>query len=133
MSDLRDQIAALSAITTNLDAYLERRAAELAQPLIEKANAEAAERVREAEFEVTRYLDLVAEQRRHIERAERRIDRQVRRGDRLTDQIRTIRTLQAMWAKLGVHGMPVEREVFAQVARDLGTTLAQPDDQPKGT
>lgn len=49
--------------------------------------------------------------------------------EQLTDQIRTIRTLQAMWAKLGTHGLPVEREVFAQVARDLSKVLGQPGDQ----
>ncbi|MGI8333450.1 hypothetical protein ACRYCC_26155 [Actinomadura scrupuli] len=71
MSDLREQLDTLSQITKDLDGYLERRAAELAQPLIDKANAAAAERVREAEAEVTRQTDLVTELRRQIAPADR--------------------------------------------------------------
>jgi hypothetical protein len=45
--------------------------------------------------------------------------------DRLTDQLRTIRTLQAMYAKLAEHGMPADRPVFARTAADLGKILDQ--------
>lgn len=71
MSDLHEQLDALRQITTNLDGYLERRAAELAQPLIDKANAAADERVQEAEFETRRQTDLVTELRRQLAPADR--------------------------------------------------------------
>ncbi len=43
--------------------------------------------------------------------------------DRLDDQLRGVRTLRLMWAKVGEHGMPDTREIFAQCARDLGSIL----------
>lgn len=49
--------------------------------------------------------------------------------EQLTEQIRTIRTLRDVYAIAGVHGLRGEREVFAQVARDLGKVLDQPGDQ----
>lgn len=74
MSDLSEQINALTAITADLDGYLERRANELAQPLIEKAYDEATRRISEAEFEVTRQNDLIAELRRQIKPLARHVD-----------------------------------------------------------
>jgi hypothetical protein len=40
--------------------------------------------------------------------------------------LRAIRTLQAIYATLGDHGMPGQREVFAQVAKDLAKILDSP-------
>lgn len=74
MSSLRDQIAALEKITSDLDGYLERRAAELAAPLIEQAEEHAAECLGKAEFEARRQADLVAELRRQLKPAIRQAD-----------------------------------------------------------
>jgi hypothetical protein len=54
----------LAAITSDLDAYLERRAAEIAAPAIAAAEEAAAAKVRQAEAETLRAQDLVDELRR---------------------------------------------------------------------
>jgi hypothetical protein len=48
-------------------------------------------------------------------------------------QVRTFRTLQTMYATLGVHGMPNQREVYAQVAEDLGRVLDAPSAKSAAT
>lgn len=58
------------------------------------------------------------------------VEKDMAERDQLIEQIRTIRTLQAMWAKIGDHGLPVERDVFAQVARDLAVVLRRPATDP---
>ncbi len=50
--------------------------------------------------------------------------------DRLDDQLRGVRTLRLMWAKVGEHGMPDQRDIFAQCARDLGSILDKAKETP---
>lgn len=59
-------IADLQRITADLNGYIEQRATDLAAPLIEKAQAEAAEQVRRIEMDLQRQTDLVAECRRQM-------------------------------------------------------------------
>ena len=63
---------ALREVTANLDAYIERRAQELATPHIEAAEREIREVRRQAASEKQRLDDLVAELRRQVEGLERR-------------------------------------------------------------
>jgi soluble lytic murein transglycosylase-like protein len=65
-TDGADLIESLVQITVDLDGYLAVRAQELAQPLIDKAQADAAERVKDAEGEMERKDDLIAEFRRQM-------------------------------------------------------------------
>jgi hypothetical protein len=59
-----DALGRLEAVTRDLDAYLERRAMEIAAPRIVAAEDAAAAKVREAEARAQRAEDLVAEMRR---------------------------------------------------------------------
>lgn len=75
-------MARLEAVTNNLYGYLADRAQELAEPHIQVAEQAAAERVRQAEFQVQRATDLLEETRRQwkadlkrAHRAEHRIGR----------------------------------------------------------
>jgi transcriptional regulator with XRE-family HTH domain len=65
----------LSRITSDLESYLERRAREIAEPLIRTADEAARELVAQAQREVQRQEDLVAELRRQWGAAERRAQR----------------------------------------------------------
>lgn len=65
----------LETVTANLHGYLEQRAAEIAQPDIEAAQASAAREVTAAEFKVQRADDLVDELRKGWEVALRRAHR----------------------------------------------------------
>jgi transcriptional regulator with XRE-family HTH domain len=74
-------VAALEKVTSDLHGYLEQRAQELAGPRIELAEQAAAERVRQAEFQLQRITDLLDETRRQwkgdlkrAHRAEHRLD-----------------------------------------------------------
>lgn len=57
-------VAALKKVTSDLHGYLEHRAQELAGPLVQAAEQAAAERVRQAEFQLQRVTDLLEETRR---------------------------------------------------------------------
>lgn len=59
----------LEKVTSDLHGYLEQRARELAQPWIEKVEEAAALRVQQAEVELRRSNDLVAELRRQMKAA----------------------------------------------------------------
>lgn len=65
-TDGADLIESLVQITVDLDGYLAVRAQELAQPLIDKAQADAAERIKDTEREMERKDDLIAEFRRQM-------------------------------------------------------------------
>ena len=68
---------ALAETTANLDAYIERRAQEIAAPRIAAIEHDARERIAEVErqsaFDRQRASDLEAELRRHITALERRV------------------------------------------------------------
>lgn len=64
----------LEAVTRDLDAYLERRAVEIAAPRIVAAEDAALARVRAAEARAQRAEDLVDELRRHVRAYEDRLD-----------------------------------------------------------
>lgn len=64
----------LEAVTRDLDAYLERRAIEIAAPRIVAAEDAAAAKVRAAEARAQRAEDLVAELRRQYEGLENALD-----------------------------------------------------------
>lgn len=73
----------LEAITRDLDAYLERRAAEIAEPRIKAAEDAVRSEVREAEAKVQRLEDLVAEIRRQWAGTENRLDDlRIKHGER---------------------------------------------------
>jgi hypothetical protein len=67
------ELVSLSHVAADLDGYIERRAAELATPLIEQAEARADERLRSAGHEVQRQVDLVAELRKTLEVRDRQL------------------------------------------------------------
>jgi hypothetical protein len=69
-----DALDRLEAVTRDLDAYLERRAIEIAAPGIVAAEDAAAVKVRAAEARAQRAEDLVAELRRHVRAYEDRLD-----------------------------------------------------------
>lgn len=64
----------LEAVTRGLDAYLERRAIEIAAPRIVAAEDASAAKVRTAEEKVQRLEDLVAEMRRQRAYIENALD-----------------------------------------------------------
>jgi hypothetical protein len=66
-----DTLARLRDCLAHLDDYITRRATELATPIIEIAQADAAGLVRAAEFEAQRQIDLVRELRRRLAPRER--------------------------------------------------------------
>ena len=61
-----DTLAKLRDCLADLEGYVTRRATELAAPLIEIAQADAAALVRAAEFEAQRQIDLVRELRKRL-------------------------------------------------------------------
>lgn len=61
-------------IAANLDAYIDRRATELAQPLIDAAQADADAKVHTAQMELQRRDDLLDELRRQIKVLARHVD-----------------------------------------------------------
>jgi hypothetical protein len=65
----------LRAMIADLDGYIGRRAAEVAEPLIAAAKAAADARVAEAECGLQRAQDLVAELRRVLEYRDRQLAR----------------------------------------------------------
>lgn len=69
-----DALDRLEAVTRDLDAYLERRAIEIAAPRIVAAEDAAAAKVRAAEGRAQRAEDLVAELRRQYEALENALD-----------------------------------------------------------
>lgn len=73
-----DDLSQLATMIADLDSYIERRAAERAAPAIDAARAEAADTVRQADAELTRRADLVAELRRRVKILERGRDQAVR-------------------------------------------------------
>jgi hypothetical protein len=73
----------LEAVTRDLDAYLERRAIEIAAPRIVAAEDAALVKVRAAEARAQRAEDLVAELRRHVRAYEDRLDDlRIKHGER---------------------------------------------------
>lgn len=66
-----DALTRLRDCLADLEGYVTRRATELAAPLIEIAQAEAAALVKSAEFEAQRQIDLVRELRRRLAAIER--------------------------------------------------------------
>lgn len=73
----------LEAVTRDLDAYLERRAVEIAAPRIVAAEEAAAATARDAEERAQRAEDLVAELRRQYEGLENALDDlRVKHGER---------------------------------------------------
>lgn len=71
MPSARTLAADLAAVVSDLDGYIERRAAEQAAPMIAAARQEADERVAEAAAQVQRGDDLVHELRRRLDALER--------------------------------------------------------------
>lgn len=63
--------AELVTVTANLDEHIQRRAEELAAPLVAEAERKANEAVRDARMAVQRQEDIVAELRRRIAVMER--------------------------------------------------------------
>jgi hypothetical protein len=93
---------ALAVITADLEGYIQRRAAELAAPMVAEAEERAAEKAGEAQAATRQQEDLVKELRRHLDAKERQIARwrevatkeagdiilrcdEVREGDRLLE------------------------------------------------
>jgi hypothetical protein len=73
----------LEAVTRDLDAFLERRAIEIAAPRIVAAEDAASAKVREAEAKVQRLEDLVAEIRRQWAGTENALDDlRIKHGER---------------------------------------------------
>lgn len=66
-----ETLAQLRACLADLDGFIERRAQELANPLIQQAHAEAAEQVRAAQFEWQRQKEVVAELRCRVRARDR--------------------------------------------------------------
>ena len=69
-----DALDRLEAVSRDLDAYLERRAVEIAAPRIVAAEDAAAAKVRAAEAEVERLNDLIDEIRRQWAGTENALD-----------------------------------------------------------
>jgi hypothetical protein len=63
----------LRVMLADLDGYIDRRAAELAKPLLDKALADVAETKRQARAEVQRQEYLVAELRRRLDARDRQL------------------------------------------------------------
>jgi chromosome segregation ATPase len=61
----------LDRVTSNLDNYIERRAAELAEPMIQQAEHDAEAAIRAADAKAQRQEDLLTEMRRQIVPLER--------------------------------------------------------------
>lgn len=73
----------LEAVTSNLDAYIGRRAAELAAPLVQVAEEAARAQVAEARQKQQRAEDLVVELRRHLDARENQLDDlRIKHGER---------------------------------------------------
>jgi hypothetical protein len=72
--DVAELAASLQASITGLDALIERRAAELAAPVIAAAQADADAKVAEVQGDLQRRDDLVKELRRRIVAAERNLE-----------------------------------------------------------
>lgn len=73
----------LEAVTRDLDAFLERRAIEIAAPRVVAAEDAALVKVREAEARAQRAEDLVDELRRHVRSYEDRLDDlRIKHGER---------------------------------------------------
>lgn len=68
-------VADLREVTKDLRGYIERRASELAAPLIAAANAAADERVAEAHGEIERRDDVIKELSRRIAATDRNLAR----------------------------------------------------------
>jgi hypothetical protein len=68
-----ERIRQLRAMLADLDGYVQRRAEDLAEPMIRDAEARARLAVVEARGEVQRQTDLVAELRKRIEAQGRRL------------------------------------------------------------
>lgn len=66
---------ALAPALADLEGYIERRAAELAKPLIDEVRHQASKRVREADKETERQADLVLELRRQIKPLNQMVER----------------------------------------------------------
>jgi chromosome segregation ATPase len=64
----------LRSMIQDLDGYIDRRAAELAKPLLGKALADVAEATERTRAEVRRREDLLAELRRRLDPLQRRSD-----------------------------------------------------------
>jgi hypothetical protein len=64
----------LALMLADLEGFIERKAREVAAPLIEQADAIAEERVREADQRTQRQADLVAELRRQAAFLRRQLD-----------------------------------------------------------
>jgi hypothetical protein len=78
-----DALDRLEAVTRDLDAYLERRAIEIAAPHIVAAEDAAAAKVQAAEGRAQRAEDLVTELRRHVRAYEDCLDDlRIKHGER---------------------------------------------------
>lgn len=88
-----DLVAKLDGMLANLQAHIDRRAQELAQPLIAKAREAAATDVERAQHEQQRAEDLVTELRRHVRALEQRRDEQRQRAERAEAAVERMRTL----------------------------------------
>ncbi len=73
MSITGDLAAQLRAMITDLDGYIERRAAEMAAPIIEAARADADARIAEAQFGLQRRDALTEEMRRRLAMQDRHL------------------------------------------------------------
>ena len=66
MTDLLTLATVLHTVAGDLDGFIQRRAEDLAGPIVAQAKDDAAARIREAESETRRQADLVNELRRRI-------------------------------------------------------------------
>jgi len=70
-----ERVAALADMLSDLDGYIERRAAEMAAPAIEAAQADAVGKVRAAEADAQRWKDCNTELERQIRPLRQRLER----------------------------------------------------------
>jgi chromosome segregation ATPase len=122
-ADVQGELDAKDAEIARLTSEVADAEAELAQ--LEDLPAER-DRLRGQSRELERMLaDVTAERNSYITELRQHLDEETRLREQV-EQLRAIRTLRAMWAKVGVHGMPDQREIFAQCARDLGSIIDRP-------
>lgn len=95
--------ARLEGMLANLDAHIDRRAQELAQPLIDQARQQAAEKVRDGQAAQQRAEDLVAELRRQIRALESNREHYRKRAEKAEAGNARVRELHSS-VRYGLHG-----------------------------
>lgn len=125
-----DLIAQLGNMTANLSEYIERRAQELAQPLIDEAREAAAVEVKDAQTGQQRAEDLVTELRRQLAALERNRERYRQRAETAENAITTARiTMRANTRPVPNHPTDYQRG-YQACADEVGAAL---NDTTEGT